>query len=192
MADEQQPQPQPRTEAHGTYPQSEAMTIEVVGRFADRESFRGAVKALLKAGFERADLSVLDTHESLSAANSPSEVWSEAMAGLIDEVNYVGPITAAGLIAIASGPVGALVSGAVGAGLAGYALADLLSDIRATPHTEAFARALKAGAVLLWVRAETPERQDEAARILERHGGADIHTHERYHVAEGAGSEAGA
>ncbi len=187
MAEKQE---SPTGDARGRTPQSEATTIEVVGRFGDRQSFKAAVKELLASGFDRAELSVLDTHESLSAADSPREVWKEAMAGLIDEVNYVGPITAAGLIAIASGPVGALVSGAVGAGLAGYALADLLGDIRATPHTEAFARALKAGAVLLWVRAETPERQDRAAEILDRHGAADIHTHERPHTPEAAAGSA--
>lgn len=184
-------EPRPRTEARGHYPQSAAMTIEVVGRFAEREAFRAAVKDLLAAGFERADLSVLDTHESLSAADAPREAWKETMAGLIDEVNYVGPITAAGLIAIASGPVGALVSGAVAAGLTGYALADVLADVRATPHTEAFARALEAGAVLLWVRAETPERQDAAAAVLERHGAADIHTHERLRAPEAGEGGAG-
>lgn len=152
---------------------------EVVGRFADRESFKSAVEDLRAAGFARSDLSVLDTRESLSASESAGEAWGETLAGLIGEVKYLGPLTAAGLIMIASGPVGAAVSGLVAAGITGLALRELLDDIRATPHTEEFARALENGAVLLWVRAETDERQALAQAVLERHGAADVHRHRR-------------
>ncbi len=152
---------------------------EVVGRFADRESFKFAVEELRGAGFERSDLSVLDTRESLSASESAGDAWAQTLAGLIGEVKYLGPLTAAGLIMIASGPVGAAISGLVAAGITGLALRELLDDIKATPHTEAFARALEYGAVLLWVRAATPERQTIAREVLVRHGAADVHQHLR-------------
>ena len=152
---------------------------EVVGRFAARAAFTDAVEELLSADFATSDLSVLDTHESIGAAGSPGEAWSQALAGLVGEIKYVGPITAAGLIAIATGPIGAAVSGAVAAGLTGAALAELLGTVRATPHTESFARALEAGALLLWVRAEDPARQTTASEILARHGAADVHVHTR-------------
>ena len=151
----------------------------MVGRFAERESFTAAVEALSAAGFTHSDLSVLDTHESISASAERAEVWRESLAGLVGEVKYVGPLTAAGLIAIATGPVGMAVAGAVAAGLTGVALAELLEKVRATPHTESFARALESGAVLLWVAAPTPERQDQAREIMTAHGAADIHLHER-------------
>ena len=152
---------------------------EVVGRFADRETFKSAVKDLRAAGFEHSDLSVLDSRESLSASESSGEAWGEAMAGLVGEVKYIGPLTAAGLIMIASGPVGMAVSGLVAAGITGYALRELLDDIKATPHTEEFARALENGAVLLWVRAETADRQAVARDVLTRHGAKDVHLHSR-------------
>ena len=173
MADETAPS------AYGKHPESAASTIEVVGWFETREAFKDAVKALRAQGFERADLSVLDTHESISAADSPGEVFQETMSGLVQEANYIGPIAAAGFIAVAAGPVGALISGAIAAGLTGYAVGDVLREVRATPHTEAFARAADNGAILLWVRAETPERQEQAVTVLERHGASDLHTHER-------------
>lgn len=153
------------------------VTVEVAGTFATRESFTAAVQALQAAGFEHDDLSVLDTHESLSAAGKPSEAWQESLAGLVGEINYVGPLTAAGLIALASGPVGAAVAGAMAAGLTGAALVDLLDEVRATPHTEAFARALEAGAILLWVRVDSEARAHEAETLLARHGGSDVHRH---------------
>lgn len=156
-----------------------AAVIEVVGRFADREPFLKAVEDLRTNGFERSDLSVLDTRESLSASESTGDAWAQALAGLIGEVKYLGPITAAGLIMIASGPVGVAISGLVAAGITGVALRELLDDIRATPHTEAFARALEGGAVLLWVRAESPERQALAREVMQAHGAADVHLHAR-------------
>lgn len=153
--------------------------IEVVGRFAERENFTAAVEALLAAGFETSDLSVLDTHESLSAAGTPGAAWQEALASLVGEIKYVGPLTAAGLIGIATGPVGAAISATMAAGLTGAAAAELLETVRATPHTESFARALESGAVLLWVRAETDDRKVRASDILRRHGAADVHAHRR-------------
>ncbi len=164
------------TEQEGT---TEPKADEVVGRFAEREAFMAAVKDLRAAGFGRAELSVLDTHESISAAGSPGDAWQEALAGLAGEVKYVGPITAAGLIGIATGPVGAAISAAVAAGFTGAAVAELLSTIKATPHTESFARALESGALLLWVRAGDEERQAKAHGIMTSHGAQDVHPHAR-------------
>ncbi|SDG18105.1 hypothetical protein SAMN05216241_106123 [Limimonas halophila] len=175
--------------AYGKYPESEASTIEVVGWFSDRDSFRSAVKALLGEGFQRTDLSVLDTHESLSAADSPKEVFKETFSGLVQEVNYIGPIAAAGFIGVATGPIGAMVSAVVAAGLTGYAVSDILKEVRATPHTDAFARAAENGAILLWVRAENPQRQRDAVTILEANGGQDVHTHERPKTDHESGGE---
>ncbi len=163
-------------------PQDESVATgvtEVVGRFADADSFKAAVEALRGAGFEQSDLSVLDTHESISASETPSEAWKQSLAGLVGEVKYVGPLTTAGLIAIATGPIGMAVAGVVAAGVTGVALRELLEDIKATPHTEAFARALEGGAVLLWVAADTPEREAKAGDILTHHGAADVHSHRR-------------
>ena len=152
-------------------------SVEVAARFATRKSFTAAVKALTDAGFGHDAISVLDTHESLSAAGKPSEAWKESLAGLVGEINYVGPLTAAGFIAVASGPIGAAVAAAMAAGLTGAALVELLEEVRATPHTEAFARALEAGAILLWVRVADEAQAAGAEGLLARHGGSDVHRH---------------
>jgi hypothetical protein len=153
--------------------------IEIVGRFAERARFKTAVEGLLAAGFSRSDLSVLDTRDSLAASEGPDEAWRRTLAGLVGEVRYIEPLTAAGLILLAAGPVGAAVAGAVAAGLGGMALYELLSEVRATPHTREFAKALENGAVLLWVRADDEAGQRTARAILERAGAADIHIHAR-------------
>ncbi len=152
---------------------------EVVGRFAERAPFKAAVEALLAAGFERSDLSVLDSHDSLAAAEGKDESWRTTLAGLVGEAKYLEPITAAGLILLASGAIGAAVAGAIAAGLGGMAAFELLREVRATPHFREFATALEHGAVLLWVLAETPDRQRLAREALARQGAADIHVHTR-------------
>lgn len=162
-------------EKNGAFKQ--APVTEIVGRFASREPFKSAVEALIAAGFEHTDLSVLDSHDTLGAADERDEGWRHTLAGLVGEAKYVEPITAAGLILLASGSIGAAIAGTVAAGLGGMALYELLAEIRATPHTRQFAQALEHGAVLLWVRAQTPERQGLARGILSRFGAADIHLH---------------
>lgn len=152
---------------------------EVVGRFADRDAFARTVRALLDAGFAHADLSVLDTHEPLSASESSEEARKSWLAGLTGEISYVGPITIAGLIMIGSGPIGALAAGAVGAGVAGAAIRELLAEIDATSRTHDFAEALANGAALLWVRADTEEAQTRARAVLDAHGAKDVHIHSR-------------
>src|SRR3546814_17644652 len=55
----------------------------------------------------------------------------------------------------------------------------LLASVRATPHTEAFARALEAGAILLWVGVADETEARTAEEILNRHGASDVHRHAR-------------
>ena len=154
-------------------------TTEIVGRFESRESFAAAVGELLDSGFDRVDLSVLDTHETLEASETGNSSWQSTLGALIGEINYIGPISAAGLIAVAAGPMGAAVATGVAAGLTGMALSELLENIKATPHTKDFAKALELGAVLLWVRVSDPAQETEAAVILRRHGAHDVHRHQR-------------
>ena len=103
----------------------------------------------------------------------------DTLSGMVGDVDYVGPITAAGLIAIAAGPVGALVASVIAAGVTGVALRDLLEKVQATPHTENFAKALENGAVLLWVNAAQASQQQAAEAILRQHGARDVHRHQR-------------
>ena len=160
------------TEAAKSFP----VIREAVASFPDREHFRSAVSALLAAGFERSDLSVLASHDSLAAAEGRTEI---VPAGLSDEIKYIAPLTVAGIIVLSGGPIAAVVAALVGAGLGGAALKELFDDYTAPRHSEDFASALKAGAVLLWVRCEDADRELVATRILEEAGGRHVHVHGR-------------
>ena len=111
---------------------------EAVASFPDRSHFRNAVAALLVAGFEPSDLSVLASHEALSAADEkPGELIA---AGLTDEIKYIGPLTIAGIILISGGPIAATLAALVGAGLGGAALKELFDDYAAAPHRDGVRR----------------------------------------------------
>jgi len=150
---------------------------EAVASFPDRSHFRNAVAALIAAGFAPSDLSVLTSHEALSAADEKPGDLIEA--GLTAEIKYVGPLTIAGIILISGGPIAATLAALLAAGLGGAALKELFDDYAAAPHHAAFEAALRAGAALLWVRCADPEREARALRILGDAGGQHAHIHGR-------------
>jgi hypothetical protein len=153
---------------------------EAVASFPDREHFRAAVSALLAAGFAHSDLSVLATHDSLSAAGEAAGEEREFVPkGLSEELKYIGPLTIAGIILISGGPIAATVAALVGAGLGGAALKELFDRYTAPRHAEEFAAALAAGAALLWVRCENGEAEKTALRIMREAGGRNVHIHTR-------------
>lgn len=152
---------------------------EVVSLFSDRDSFEAAVGGLMEAGFDRADLSVLGSHESIDAAGHPGKPWKDVLTALVGELKYEGPLVAAGAILLAGGAMAATIAGIIGAAVGGIATKELLAEVTATPHTEDFARSLDAGSVILWVRVETDEDQKKAAELLDRCGGANTHVHQR-------------
>jgi hypothetical protein len=153
---------------------------EAVASFPDRDHFRNAVSALLDAGFERSDLSVLASHDSLAVAEEPAETRMEVLrAGLSDEIKYIAPLTVAGIIVLSGGPIAIALAALVGAGLGGAALKELFDDYTASRHSENFADALRAGSVLLWVCCRDPDSELAATRILEEAGGMHVHVHGR-------------
>ncbi|OAN48073.1 hypothetical protein A6A04_04770 [Paramagnetospirillum marisnigri] len=152
---------------------------EVVGTFADRGQFEAGVSALLEAGFDRGRLSVLASHDSLDAAGGKAQKWRDGLIALVGEAKFEGPLVAAGLIALAAGPVGAVIAGLIAAGVGGVAVKELLDEVAAIPDTEDFTRALAAGSVILWVSVETPAEEDRAKAALAQAGGANIHIFER-------------
>ena len=152
---------------------------EAVGIFADRTSFEAAVRHLKSEGFEHADLSVLDSHESLDAAGDPGTPWNEALAALVGEIKYEGPLVGSVAVLLAGGPTAALVASVIGAATAGVAAKEVLDEVTATPHTEDFANALAAGSVILWVYCADQAREAAALKTLEDFGGQNVHMHER-------------
>jgi len=147
---------------------------ELVASFADRGHFEAAVKGLQGAGFRHEDLSVLSSHQALEAAEPQVRNWGELLSALVGEVKYAGPLTAAGFIWLATGPVGAALAALIAAGVSGVAVKDFLDEISALPDTEEFRKALDAGDVLLWVRVPDAAHEEKARAILETNGARHV------------------
>jgi hypothetical protein len=156
---------------------------EAVASFADKAHMRRAVAQLLGAGFKPADLSVLASHDSLEVAGDvpgyKGKPGASLLAGLTDEVAFLGPLTVAGIVLLSGGPVAAGIAALVGAGLGGVAVKELLDYYSANQHSAEFAAALQAGAVLLWARVDDPELEATAVRLLSEAGGQHAHMHAR-------------
>ncbi|EWY37298.1 hypothetical protein N825_20900 [Skermanella stibiiresistens SB22] len=153
---------------------------EMVALFESRPDFDRAVVALMRAGFDRTDLSVLSSHQSIDVAGRPSKPRDEALTALLGDLNYAFPLTTAGLIAIVGGPITAAVAALMAAGIGGAAVKEYLDEVTAHPETEDFARALEAGGVILWVCVgEDPAREQRARDALTATGGRNVHVAER-------------
>ena len=156
---------------------------EAVASFASKDSLRAAVAQLLAAGFKPADLSVLASHDSLEVAGGVAgyrgKPGAALLAGLTDEVNFIAPLTLAGFVLLSGGPIAVAIASLAAAGMGGAAIKELLDRYAANEHSAEFAAALKAGAVLLWVRVDDPELEATALRILEEAGGRHAHMHGR-------------
>ncbi|MDA8230071.1 MAG: hypothetical protein M0006_01895 [Magnetospirillum sp.] len=152
---------------------------EVVGTFADRERFQAAADALVAQGFARGDLSVLSSHQSLAAAGREGKDWRDVLVALVGELKYEGPLVAAGLIALAAGPVGAAIAGLIAAGVGGAATKELLDEVSAIPNSEEFDRALAAGSVILWVAVRDGSEEAKAKAALLANGAGNVHVFER-------------
>jgi hypothetical protein len=159
---------------------SHAPTIrEVVGAFADRAHFQAAIARLTADGFTRSDISVLSSHNSLDAAQEEGKSWKDVMIAVAGDVKYEGPLVAAGLIALASGPVGAVLAGLLAAGIGGAAVKEVLDEVSAIPGSADFERALAAGAVILWVMVKDQLAEEKAKRALTETGASNVHVFNR-------------
>lgn len=150
---------------------------EVIAILQTREAFEKAVETLLKEGFERTDLSVLSSHESIEAAGKPAKPIKDVMTALVGEIRFEGSMVASGGIFLAGGPIGELIGAVVGATVGGVALKEVLDEVTATPHTEDFARAVDAGSIILWVRAIGEDKQAKAQKVLSAIGAGNVHLH---------------
>lgn len=151
---------------------------EIVGLFSTRATFESAVKNLLAAGFERSDISVLSSHDSLEITEKQEPSLKDMFSALIGELKFEGPIIASGAVFLAGGPMAGTIAAVVGAAVSSVAIKEVIDEITSAPDSDDFARAVDAGSIILWVRATSSEQEDKATSILKDNGGANIHIHD--------------
>jgi hypothetical protein len=172
---------------------------EAVGLFHDEASLEEAADALMVAGFDRADLSLLAASETVERrlghlyrkvneleddpavahlAFMDTDSRTEAQGALVGGLAYVGAIAAAGVVVASGGAVAALLAGTALAGGAGGLIGVALARFVGRHHAQYLQQHLDRGGLLLWVHTEDEDEERLACDLLARHGAEDVHVHD--------------
>jgi hypothetical protein len=190
------------TDATSDLPLERAKVREVAGVLPSRAALDASVESLLLAGFDRADIDVMDglapAPEKLGTADlAPEDLIDVARAprrpyiGLDDVITTevvvtavlasIGGIAAAFVVVSSGGGFGSALIVAAGAALiaggVGFLLMMLLFRQRVGEAQSLEALTASDGFVL-WVRVRTPEQEDTAKHILKGYGGRAVRLHE--------------
>ena len=172
-----------------TYHESEAVAI-----FGDEASLNAAVDALIQAGWEQDDMSLLGHSDKVGKlqaraaeladkANVPRAAYVSPDSSVEGAVSAVaGPALLAGLGATAivtSGGIALLPTLAITAGSATFAggIGLLFARAFGRKHAKNVQDQILNGGLLLWVRAREPEKNDTLLAVLRENGGSHVHMH---------------
>lgn len=172
---------------------------EAVAVFHDAGSLQGAIDALLNAGFDHAELSVLASekvvkerlgHDYKSTAELeddpdvprveelPDETVGNAQGGIIAAAAYFPAVIGSLVVASSGGTLLGAVAVAAVAGGTGAAVGATLAKLIGSTHAKHMDEHIAHGGLLLWVRTHDVEHEAKALEILRRQGGEDVHLHE--------------
>tara|TARA_R110000744_G_scaffold1843_13_gene7223 strand:+ start:87633 stop:88193 length:561 start_codon:yes stop_codon:yes gene_type:complete len=171
---------------------------EAVGYFDNADRLQAAIDALLRAGFNRAELSLLASEKAVEdklghAYARPAELeddpdvprtafvslesLGDAEGGLIGGLMYVGALAAVGGIVASGGALAAAAAAALVGGTAGGLIGTGLASLVGESHANYIEEQLVHGGLLLWVRTRDADHEARATAILREHSGRDVHLH---------------
>lgn len=171
---------------------------EAVGYFDDAAKLQAAIDALLGAGFDRAELSLLASEKAVEdklghfyervteleddpiaarAAYVSTESLGDAEGSLIGGLMYVGALASVGGIVASGGALAAAAGAALVGGTAGGMIGSALAGLVGDKHANYIEEQLDHGGLLLWVRTRDAAHEARASKILREHSGHDVHLH---------------
>ncbi|BAI71316.1 hypothetical protein AZL_006780 [Azospirillum sp. B510] len=173
---------------------------EAVAVFDSRDALQNAVDDLTLAGFQRHELSLLASDETIrerlgddsprdadslahdpdaprQAYLSPEDVGS-GKGVAVGFPAYVGAIIATGAVLATGGTALAAAAAAAAAGLGSGAAGSFLSQWITDKRNEPMLQRLDAGGILLWVAVGDAAREAMALEILNRHAARPAETHD--------------
>lgn len=171
---------------------------EAVGVFDDFETLQAAIYDLRMSGFSRADISLLGGKEAMEeklgsayrlaielednpdaprAAFVSEEAIGELQGAIAGGFFFLGSaIAMTAMLTPASTLAASIAAIAIGGG-PGAVMGSLLARRTGQHHKEYYARQIRNGGILLWVRAVDEEKEALAVKILKGHSGRDVHVH---------------
>jgi hypothetical protein len=161
--------------------------------FDDAGRFRDVLHALLAAGFDESDVSILAPHEALAdhfdnripaperlaerpdtprEDLAPETAVAAAAHAIAEGLSMIGTVGAAGMAYAVGGPVGVatMTSAAVESSVEG-----VLQGFVDESYSGRFEQNLADGGLVVWVRVRDDARAKAARTVLAEHGGAHIH-----------------
>jgi hypothetical protein len=172
---------------------------EAVGYFETVEALEAAIDELESSGFDRAEISVLASEQTVDEKLGHSyrkvseleddptvprtfyvsrESVGDAEGTLIGGSLYLAAVTAAGAIVASGGTLAAAIAGAIAAGGAGSVLGAVLAKRVGDSHARYLQQQLAHGGLVLWVRTWQGEDEERAVAILKKCSGRDVHVHD--------------
>jgi hypothetical protein len=178
----------------------EKVTVrEAVGIFRSREALESAVKDLLLAGFDRADIDLMASvdavRERLGGIYAPVEDLADVpgvprtaflaredvtlpLATFAGILTYIGATAAALGVVASGGALAAAVAAATVGGAVAGGVGTLIARLIGREKAKELEAQLAAGGLVLFVRLRSPEREEKALSILRNHGAEDVRVHE--------------
>ena len=172
---------------------------EIIALFDSREALENAVEDLQSNGFDRMQLSLLASRETVEerlhhrltdvheVEDDPAAPRSEPLerpdVGNVMGV-AVGPPTAfaamatAGIVALSGGALAGIAAGALAAGGGVAALGAFLAKGVNDRVAADFQEQVELGGILLWVSLRNPEQEAEARAVLARHTKSELRVHD--------------
>jgi hypothetical protein len=165
----------------------------VTAIFHDANTFTKALGALLKAGFDRAAISVLADHDAVKdhfgripdademadRSDTPREdldtegALHRAIQFIAETAAIIGEIGVAGAAFAVGGPVG-VASGAATA--TDMSLNDVFTHYIDRQYHDRFEESVRDGGVVCWVHVRGDKEHDTATATLKASGGEHVHT----------------
>jgi hypothetical protein len=172
---------------------------EAVAVFHQVASYQAAIDELFNAGFDRADLSLLASQQTVEEklghaytrvgevaddATVPRAAYvgnasvAEARTGVIGGLAYIGAMAALGVVVASGGGLAAAIAAAAVAGGGGGVIGGVAARFIGKDHAQSLQAQLDKGGLLLWVRTADATLEQKALEILREHGGEDVHVHD--------------
>ena len=174
------------------------MRAEIVGAFNSSEGLERAIDALLRAGWDRAEMSLLG-EQTLFA---PTSLGDGVHGGIADDPNaereavttdpdvrqgptlaasmagVIAAFVASGATILTGGTVLAAIVGAAAAGGGATVAMEALGKLWGDSRDSFLQEQIRHGGILLWVALRESDQRGQAEEIMRRHGAIDVHYHE--------------
>ena len=172
------------------------LVCEVVGIFHTFDDLEAAIDELLSSGFDRAEISLLASEETVAqklgvrfrpaaeiaddpavprAAFVSTEAIGDAEGGLIGGLAYLGATAGIGVMVLSGGALATIIAAAVLAGGAGGLIGSVLARWVGHHHAAYLQTQLENGGLLLWVRAWNEQDDVRAVDIMAKHAADNVH-----------------